>query len=66
MFDHITQVATAAEEQSSVSEEINQNLSHIGDAAADLTQLAVNANQGSERLQQQVGLLEQQLGKLRT
>ena len=66
MYDHITQVATAAEEQSSVSEEINKNLSQIGDAAAVITQLATDANQGSERLQGQVHQLEQQLGKLRT
>ncbi|GAA4501398.1 methyl-accepting chemotaxis protein [Pseudaeromonas paramecii] len=66
MNDHITQVATAAEEQSSVSEEINRNLTQIGDAAVALTGLATRADQGSARLQQQVGSLEQHLGKLRT
>jgi len=66
MYDHITQVATAAEEQSSVSEEINMNLTRIGDAAGMLTQQADRANQGSSSLKQQVHNLEDQLGKLRT
>lgn len=66
MYDHITQVATAAEEQSSVSEEINMNLTRIGDAASTLTQQADNASQGSRSLEQQVHRLEEQLGKLRT
>lgn len=62
----ITQVATAAEEQSSVSEEINMNLTRIGDAAGTLTQQADRASQGSNSLKQQVHHLEEQLGKLRT
>lgn len=66
MYDHITQVATAAEEQSSVSEEINMNLTRIGDAAGTLTQQADKASQGSNSLKQQVHHLEEQLGKLRT
>lgn len=66
MCDHITQVATAAEEQSSVSEEINMNLSRIGDAAGSLTQQADLASHGSNSLKQQVQRLEEQLGKLRT
>ncbi len=66
MYDHITQVATAAEEQSSVSEEINMNLTRIGDAAGALTQQADRASQGSNSLKQQVHHLEEQLGKLRT
>lgn len=65
MYDHITQVATAAEEQSSVSE-INMNLTRIGDAAGTLTQQADRASQGSNSLKQQVHHLEEQLGKLRT
>lgn len=66
MYDHITQVATAAEEQSSVSEEINMNLTRIGDAASTLTKQADSASQGSNSLKQQVHRLEEQLGKLRT
>ncbi len=66
MYDHITQVATAAEEQSSVSEEINMNLTRIGDAAGNLTHQADRASQGSSSLKQQVQNLEAQLGKLRT
>ncbi|MFC3914501.1 methyl-accepting chemotaxis protein [Pseudaeromonas sharmana] len=66
MNDHITQVATAAEEQSSVSEEINQNLTRIGDAATDLAQLARRASSGGHGLADQVRRLEQQLSRLRT
>ncbi|MCD8548194.1 MAG: methyl-accepting chemotaxis protein [Aeromonadaceae bacterium] len=66
MHDHITQVATAAEEQSAVSEEINKNLTQIGDAASALTEMATRAHQGSDRLQLQVAALESHLGKLRT
>ena len=66
MNDHITQVATAAEEQSSVSEEINQNLTRIGDAANELASLANKASQGGHGLAGQVHRLEQQLSRLRT
>ncbi len=66
MYDHITQVATAAEEQSSVSEEINMNLTRIGDAASTLTMQADSASQGSRGLKEQVHRLEEQLSKLKT
>lgn len=66
MNDHINQVATAAEEQSSVSEEINHNLTSIGDAARELASLARQASHGGHQLKHQVDKLEGQLGKLRT
>lgn len=64
--DHIRQVATAAEEQSSVSEEITRNLTIIGDAAQMLAGLAQQANQSSHHVTEQLDRLDQQLGALRT
>ena len=66
MNNHITQVATAAEEQSSVSEEINQNLTRIADAATMLADQARQASAGGHRLAGHVQRLELQLGRLRT
>jgi methyl-accepting chemotaxis protein len=59
-------VATAAEEQSSVSEEINRNLTQIGDAATDLRELAQRVRQSGEALDGQVQVLDEELGLLKT
>ncbi|MEE3117741.1 MAG: hypothetical protein VX339_06500, partial [Pseudomonadota bacterium] len=59
-------VATAAEEQSSVSEEINRNLTQIGDAASDLRQLATRVKGSGTSLDEQVTVLERELGRLKT
>ncbi|ASP39231.1 chemotaxis protein [Bacterioplanes sanyensis] len=64
--DHIGQVATAAEEQSSVSEEITRNLTVIGDAANILAELAQDANHSSVQVTQQLDILDQRLAGLRT
>lgn len=64
--DHIHQVATAAEEQSSVSEEITRNLTVIGDAARTLSELAQHANQSSKQVTGQLDELDFQLSALRT
>ncbi len=64
--DHITQVATAAEEQSSVSEEISRNLTIIGDAAKALASLAGESNQSSVDLEQEMGKLDHHLASLKT
>ena len=64
--DHISQVATAAEEQSSVSEEISRHLTNIGDAAQALAGLAQDANQSSHHVTDQLNVLDQQLNALRT
>jgi methyl-accepting chemotaxis protein len=64
--DHIHQVATAAEEQSSVSEEITRNLTVIGDAARTLSELAQQANQSSKQVTGQLDELDYQLSALRT
>jgi methyl-accepting chemotaxis protein len=59
-------VATAAEEQSSVSEEINRNLTQIGDAANDLRELAQRVRQSGDALDGQVQVLDRELGRLKT
>ena len=64
--DHISQVATAAEEQSSVSEEISRHLTNIGDATLALAGLAQEANSSSNHVTQQLDVLDQQLNALRT
>ena len=64
--DHIRQVATAAEEQSSVSGEITRNLTVIGDATTMLAELAQEANQSSHNVTEQLDRLDKQLGALRT
>ncbi|WKE67169.1 methyl-accepting chemotaxis protein [Gallaecimonas kandeliae] len=64
--DHVTQMATAAEEQSSVSDEINRNITGIGSAANELAALAQQAEQSGQQLHGLVGDLDRELGKLRT
>ncbi|MDX1755814.1 MAG: methyl-accepting chemotaxis protein [Marinobacter sp.] len=66
IVEHVTQVATAAEEQSSVSEEINRNLTAIGDAANDLRQLAQRVRRSGQLLDDQVETLDSELGRLKT
>ncbi|WP_166268586.1 methyl-accepting chemotaxis protein [Marinobacter caseinilyticus] len=66
IVEHVTQVATAAEEQSSVSEEINRNLTNIGDAASDLRGLAERVRNSGQALDNQVETLDQELGRLKT
>lgn len=64
--DHIAQVATAAEEQSAVSEEVSRNLTTIGDAARVLAELAEQSNQSSDELEAQLSILDSQLASLKT
>jgi len=64
--EHITQVATAAEEQSAVSEEISRNLTIIGDAASALAELAGESDQASEQLSRHMAVLDEQLASLKT
>ncbi|MGM0769718.1 MAG: methyl-accepting chemotaxis protein [Pseudomonadota bacterium] len=66
IVEHVTQVATAAEEQSSVSEEINRNLTQIGDAASDLRGLAQRVRRSGDTLDEQVDVLDTELGRLKT
>lgn len=64
--DNIRQVATAAEEQSAVSEDITRNLTNIGDAAQALASLAQQASQSSQNVTSQLDELDYQLSTLRT
>ncbi|MCE9850044.1 methyl-accepting chemotaxis protein [Aeromonas allosaccharophila] len=66
IHDHISQVATAAEQQSAVSDTINQNLMRIGDTANVIGQEASSSHQLSEALEQAVTALASQLDRLRT
>ncbi|HIO28251.1 MULTISPECIES: methyl-accepting chemotaxis protein [Marinobacter] len=66
IVEHVTHVATAAEEQSSVSEEINRNLTRIGDAANDLRALAQRVSGSGQTLDEQVKVLETELSRLKT
>ncbi len=64
--DNVDQVAAAAEEQSQVAEEINKNLTIIGDAADTLAGLAQQSESSNQHLIKQVDSLDQQLDQLRT
>lgn len=63
--ENVTQVATAAEEQSSVSLDISNKLNGIGGSADNLLTLASEVDQVSERLQSVVANLNQQLATLK-
>lgn len=64
--DNADQVAAAAEEQSQVAEEINKNLTIIGDAADTLAQLSNQSQTSNQHLIKQVDSLDRQLEKLHT
>ncbi len=64
--DNADQVAAAAEQQSQVAEEINKNLTIIGDAADTLAELSQQSEESNQHLIKQVDSLDQQLGKLHT
>ncbi|TCT23149.1 methyl-accepting chemotaxis protein [Thiobaca trueperi] len=62
---HVLQVATAAEEQSQVSEEINRSLTAIGDAARDLAHLAQVSETAAQATHGAIQTLDDQLNLLR-
>ncbi|BFM21539.1 methyl-accepting chemotaxis protein [Gilvimarinus japonicus] len=64
--DNIAQVATAAEEQSSVSEEISRNLTIIGDAATTLADMTRESNNAGVELEVVMAQLDEQLASLKT
>ncbi len=66
IVEHVTHVATAAEQQSSVSEEINRNLTRISDAANDLRALAQRVSDSGCTLDEQVKALDLELNRLKT
>ena len=63
--NHVTQVATAAEEQDKVSEEINRNITVVEDASARLAGLAGDVREVSEQMSQITDSLESQLRKFK-
>ena len=62
----VTHIATAAEEQSAVTEEVNRNITGISDSASELARLADEAQQSSVSLADLVAQQHQHLGKLKT
>ncbi|BCU06156.1 methyl-accepting chemotaxis protein [Allochromatium tepidum] len=62
---HAQQVATAAEEQSQVSEEINRSLTAISDAARDLAHLAQVSEAAALETHDAIQTLDDQLNLLR-
>ncbi len=60
-----TQIATAAEEQQYVAEDINRNVVEIKNAADDVSDIAQSARQNGERLNQLSHLLTDLVGKFK-
>ncbi|MBQ4847524.1 methyl-accepting chemotaxis protein [Pseudoalteromonas sp. MMG005] len=64
--NEVTQIATAAEEQSMVTEEINTNTTSIADAAAELSLLADQVEQAASMMTEIVEQKHAQLNLLKT
>lgn len=64
--NEVTQIATAAEEQSMVTEEINTNTTIIADAAAELSELADQVEQAASVMTEIVEQKHTQLNLLKT
>ncbi|PKH06777.1 methyl-accepting chemotaxis protein [Moritella sp. Urea-trap-13] len=64
--DDITHVATAAREQKAVNEDINRNLTSIGDESSALATMAENSAELSDKLQAEMNAVEHQLALLKT
>lgn len=62
----ITHIATAAEEQSAVTEEVNRNITGISESASELAHLADEAQRSSVVLADLVRQQHEELGKLKT
>ncbi|SEA85131.1 methyl-accepting chemotaxis protein [Marinobacterium iners DSM 11526] len=63
--ENTTQVATAAEEQSMVNEEINRNITSIGDSADVLAQAAAQVTALGKEVSTSAARLDQQLGRFK-
>lgn len=63
--DNSFQVATAAEEQNQVSDEINRNISAIGDATRELEQLARRNKEVSDTIDHITGQMDERLNQLK-
>ncbi|ELL3752080.1 methyl-accepting chemotaxis protein [Vibrio cholerae] len=64
--EQVTHIATAAEEQSAVTEEVNRNITGISESASELARLAGEAQHSSVVLAELVKQQHEQLGKLKT
>ncbi|MBW8183555.1 methyl-accepting chemotaxis protein [Shewanella nanhaiensis] len=62
----VTHIAAAAEEQSTVTEEVNKNITGISDSATELSRLAGEALNSSDNLADLVKAQHEQLGRLNT
>ena len=60
-----TQIATAAEEQQHVAEDINRNVVEIKNAADSVSDIAVNTNQNGVRLHSLSSTLTELVGKFK-
>lgn len=60
-----TQIASAAEEQRAVTEDVTKNVVHISDSVNDIAKDAQATDQESQRLKQLVGTLEKQLNRFK-
>lgn len=63
--DNTVQVASAAEEQSQVNNEISRSVNDIGETAKALSEQAASIDGVRRELTQVVGLLDEQLGRLK-
>ena len=61
--NEVTQIATAAEEQSAVTEDLSSNMTGISDAAVELSELADTIELASQTLSNLVEQKHQQLGQ---
>ncbi|WP_446739620.1 methyl-accepting chemotaxis protein [Pseudomonas sp. TH41] len=60
-----TQTATAVEQQSAVTDELNRNISSIGQMAVELSDLAQSGEREQVRMTEQMKVLGQQIGRFR-
>ena len=63
--DSAYQVASAAEEQNQVAEQINRNITTIGDATNQLGKLASNILTVSDTIEEVIIHIDQQLNQLK-
>ncbi|MCD8512920.1 MAG: methyl-accepting chemotaxis protein [Nitrincola sp.] len=63
IFDMSTQIASASEEQSLTSDEINQNMQMIADMTEETRSALQNTHQVSQQLKRDAELLQQQISR---